>query len=186
MFGAVTLSLLFALTWTTLLTPRKSEGNLKNFGVKERSKAGEVVSKVADKVLSESGYDLVRPLVPYVKECEQEFGVPANVLLAILYEEAVHRKPVDLRTFGVAQLGVGELVAQGLPPDSSLLTNDRLSVWLLAKKLKRLQGVTGSLRAAITLHNGYTDYLGSVQRRARDPRLLSLLTQSSISPTYVT
>jgi hypothetical protein len=102
--------------------------------------------------------------------------------LAVLYEEALHRKPIDIETHGAAQLGVGELTAQGLPPDVSLLENDRFAVWLLGRKLLRLKLETGSFTDALTLHNGYTDFASSVEKRSRDPLLLSLLTQRRYTP----
>lgn len=153
---------------------------LANYGVRNRSVGGTLTSKVADHVLAENAYGAVANLVPYVKETAEVFNIPANVLLAILYEEAAHRKPIDVNTFGVAQLGLGELMEQGLPPDPDLYSNDRFSVWMLARKLRRLQAETGSLQAAITLHNGYSDYLPSIQHRARDPRLLQLLEAKKI------
>ncbi len=164
--------------------PLETTSELKNFGVRDRSVGATLTSKVADRILSEQGYDRVALLVPYVKECSKIFNIPSNVLLAILYEEAIHRKPIDVQTFGVAQLGVGELVAQGLPPDMTLYGNDRFSVWMLARKLKRLQLQTGSLQTAITLHNGYYDYLPAIQRRARDPRIRQLLDSRRIPKVF--
>jgi hypothetical protein len=161
------------------------KGELSNYGVKERSVGGTLTGKVAKKVLSERSYERVELLVPYVKECSKIYNIPANVLLAILYEEEVHRKPVDIQTFGVAQLGVGELVIQGLPPDATLYDNDRFSVWILTRKLKRLQSSTGSLQTAITLHNGYYDYLPAIQRRAKDRALLQLLEMKKKRKTLI-
>lgn len=167
---------LAALIAGFLLYPSSTQQpQLANYGVRNRSVGATLTSKVADRVLAENAYAAVTNLVPYARESAAVFNIPANVLLAILYEEAAHRKPFDVHTFGVAQLGLGELVAQGLPPDPDLYSNDRFSVWMLARKLRRLQEETGSLQAAITLHNGYSDYLPSIQRRARDPRLLQLL-----------
>jgi hypothetical protein len=151
------------------------KGDLSNYGIKERSIGGTLTSKVADKILADRVYNRVELLVPFVKECAKEYNIPENVLLAILFEEALHRKPIDIQTFGVAQLGTGELIAQGLPPDPNLYSNDRFSVWMLARKLKRLQLRTGSLQTAITLHNGYYDYLPAIRKRASDPGLLQLL-----------
>jgi len=164
----------------------RQQPHLANYGVRNRSVGGVLTSKVADRVLAENAYSAVTNLVPYAKETELVFNIPANVLLAILYEEAAHRKPIDVNTFGVAQLGLGELAIQGLPPDPHLYDNDRFSVWMLARKLRRLQAETGSLQAAITLHNGYSDYLPSIQRRARDPRLLQLLEARKIHKVFTT
>jgi len=162
----------------------RGKPELVNYGVKSRSIGGTLTSKVANTVLADNGYRRVASLVPYTQECEKVFNIPASIILAILYEEATHRKPIDIKTFGVAQLGVGELLVQGLPPDSTLYSNDRFSVWMLARKIKRLQIQTGSLQKAITLHNGYTDYLDAVQKRARDPKLLQLLESKHLYPVY--
>ncbi len=167
-----------------LTLPVEKTTELKNYGVKDRSVGGAFTSRVADKILVNKGYEEVSRLVPFVKEAAGVFELPPEILLAILYEEAVHRKPVDLQTFGVAQLGVGELVAQGLPPDMTLYGNDRFSVWMLARKLKRLQLQTGSLQTAITLHNGYYDYLPAIQSRARDPRIRQLLESRRIPKVF--
>ena len=151
------------------------KGKLHNYGVKHRSVGATVTSEVADEVLAEQTYAKTAELVPWVKEASKKYHLPPNVLLAILYEEIAHRKPVDVTTFGVAQIGLKELVEQGLPPDTRILDDDRLCVWILARKLVRLQRMTGSLQTAITLHNGYYDYLPLIQIRSRDPRILQLL-----------
>jgi len=184
--NVVLLGVVVGFSLATLTSAPRYDGELQNYGVKGRSHIGSITSSLADGVMSRRGYNQVAELVPYVKECEEVFGIPANVLLAILYEEAVHRKPVDLQTFGVAQIGVGELLAQGLPPDPALLENDEFSVWMLARKLKRLQAKTGSLQTAIILHNGFSDYLTSVQARAKDPMIRMLLEQENFVPTYET
>jgi hypothetical protein len=167
-----------------LTLPVEKTTELKNYGVRERSVGGTLTSEVADKIFVNKGYEEVSRLVPYVKECSKVFDLPPEILLAILYEEAVHRKPVDLQTFGVAQIGVGELLQQGLPPDPDLLNNNRFSVWILARKLKRIQIETGSLRKAIILHNGYSDYLKKIEKRATDPRIKALLNQKHSYPVF--
>lgn len=174
--------ILLAAGLLTLPVERSTE--LKNYGVKDRSVGGAFTSSVADKVFVNKGYEEVSRLVPYVKECAEVFQLPPETLMAVLYEEAVHRKPVDLQTFGVAQIGVGELLQQGLPPDPALLENDRFSVWVLARKLKRLQVQTGSLKKAIILHNGYSDYLRMIEKRATDPRLKELLHKKHLYPVF--
>jgi hypothetical protein len=127
----------------------------------------------------------VQKYVPFVKEAARTHKIPANVLLAILFEEELHRKPVDLRTFGPAQIGLGELVIQGLPPRRDLLEDPEVSIYLLASKLKRVQQQTGSLQTAITLHNGYSDYLYMIQKSARDPRLLEMLESVQLKETVL-
>jgi len=122
-------------------------------------------------------YEKLETLVPYIKRASKQFNIPENVIAAVLYEEILHRKPVDVKTFGVAQLGLKELTIQGLPPKRELLDDNEVSVWLLASKLRRLQNETGSLKDAIILHNGYYDYYDSVRKTAKDPKVLTLLSQ---------
>ena len=76
-------------------------------------------------------------------------------------------------------MGVGELQKQGLPPDESLLESDRLSVWMLGKKLQRLQKEHRSLQVAIIMHNGYYDYLPQIQNRAKDPKIQQILEEET-------
>ena len=188
MSGKQTHYWLFGLVLLGVLIGRMPLGKtteLKNYGVKDRSIAGTLTSQAASEVLSEKGYEVATELTPYVKEASQFFELPPDILLAILYEEAVHRKPVDIETFGVAQVGLEELVIQGLPPDAKLLSNDRFSVWVLARKLKRLQMQTGSLKKAITLHNGYSDYLRMIEKRAADRRIRQLLQEKQTYHTYL-
>jgi len=124
-------------------------------------------------------YEKLETLIPYIKKASKQFNIPENVIAAVLYEEILHRKPVDVRTFGVAQLGLKELMIQGLPPKKELLDDDEVSVWLLASKLRRLQNETGSLRDAIILHNGYYDYYDSVKKSAKDNKIIMMLSQNS-------
>jgi hypothetical protein len=126
-------------------------------------------------LLQERTYFKMVEYAPYVHSASERFRIPPNVLMAILYEEEIHRKPVDIRTYGPAQLGVAELELHGLPPDYRLLQDPYISIWLLASKLRRLQNSTGSLETAITLHNGYSDYHKLVRERAKDPRILMIL-----------
>ena len=147
-----------------------------------------IVSKVVSNVpMSRAmSYQKLQTLIPYIKRASKQFRIPENVIAAVLYEEILHRKPVDVKTFGVAQLGIKELIIQGLPPKKELLDDDEVSVWLLASKLRRLQNETGSLRDAIILHNGYYDYYESVRKTAKDPKVLTLLSQQQRGITILT
>jgi hypothetical protein len=138
-----------------------------------------VISTVVSNVplTKELAHKKLETLVPYIKKASKQFSIPENVIAAVLYEEILHRKPVDIKTFGVAQLGLNEIVLQGLPPKRELLDDDEVSVWLLASKLRRLQNQTGSLKDAIILHNGYYDYYDSVKKSAKDPIIKNLLIQ---------
>ena len=179
---------LFAILFLLSFVPISSQNKtLSNYGVKDRTITPTVISKVVSNVpMSRAmGYQKLQTLVPYIRKASKKFSIPENVIAAILYEEILHRKPVDVQTFGVAQLGLNELVIQGLPPKQSLLEDDEVSVWLLASKLRRLQNETGSLRDAIILHNGYYDYYDSVRKSAKDPKILTLLSQQQRHITVV-
>jgi len=120
---------------------------------------------------------------PFVLAAAEQHNIPANVLMAILYEEGIHRKPFDLSTYGPAQLGLAELGYFNLPPRVDLLEDPEISIHLLAAKLRRLQKQTGSLQTAIILHNGYSDYLGMIQLRAKDPLIIGILEAKIVEET---
>lgn len=172
--------ILFFVPLIFCFVPIESQNKtLNNYGVKDRAVTPTVISNVVSNVpiTKELAYKKLETLVPYIKTASKQFHIPENVLAAILYEEILHRKPVDVKTFGVAQLGLNELITQNLPPKQELLDDDEVSVWLLASKLRRLQNQTGSLKDAIILHNGYYDYYDSVKRSAKNPWILSLINQ---------
>ncbi len=179
------LAILFLLSFVPISSQNKT---LSNYGVKDRTVTPTVISNVVSNVpmTRAMSYEKLETLVPYIKRASKQFNIPENVIAAVLYEEILHRKPVDVKTFGVAQLGLNELVLQGLPPKRELLDDDEVSVWLLSSKLRRLQNQTGSLRDAIILHNGYYDYYDSVRKTAKDPKVLTLLTQQQRRTTILT
>ena len=178
------LAILFLLSFVPISSQNKT---LSNYGVKDRTVTPTVISNVVSNVpMSRAmSYQKLETLVPYIKKESKQFHIPENVIAAVLYEEILHRKPVDVKTFGVAQLGLNELITQGLPPKRELLDDDEVSVWLLASKLRRLQNETGSLRDAIILHNGYYDYYDSIRKTAKDPKVLTLLSQQQQSITIL-
>jgi hypothetical protein len=159
---------------------------LSNYGVKNRPVGQKVISNAMSsmELLKERTYLTVASYLPFVRAASKTHGIPANVLLAILYEEEIHRKPFDIKTYGPAQLGLGELEKQGLPQRLDLLIDPEVSIFILAAKLKRLQKETGSLEVAITLHNGYSDYLLQVRKRAKDPRILQILKANIVRQTF--
>ena len=170
------------LALATVIPVPSPERHLGNYGVKERTVAPTVISGLASHTptLREMAFRRITELVPFIRNASADHNIPENVLAAVLYEEIVHRKPMDLRTFGVAQLGVKELEIYGLPPDPNLLESDELSVWLLGAKLRRLQDKSGSLRNAIILHNGYYDFHKSVAKTAKDLRIISILNTRNV------
>ena len=155
------------------------EQHLARYKIKTRDVGSTATSKLVSSMFANRTYAELRLLRPYVLEASIASKIPPNVIMAILFEELVHRKPMDVKTHGVAQIGVGELQKQGLPPDESLLENDRLSVWLLGKKLQRLQKEHRSLQFAIIMHNGYYDYLPQIQNRAKDPKIKQILEEET-------
>lgn len=172
---------IFIILLLLSFVPLKSQNKtLGNYGVKDRTITPTLISNTVSNIplTQEMTYKKLETLVPYIKKASQKFNIPENVIAAVLYEEILHRKPVDVKTFGVAQLGINELVKQGLPPKQQLLEDDEVSVWLLASKLRRLQNETGSLKSAIILHNGYYDYYDSVRKSAKNSKILSLLAKS--------
>lgn len=179
------LAILFLLSFVPISSQNKT---LSNYGVKDRTVTPTVISNVVSNVpmTRAMSYEKLETLVPYIRRASKQFNIPENVIAAVLYEEILHRKPVDVKTFGVAQLGLNELVLQGLPPKRELLDDDEVSVWLLSSKLRRLQNQTGSLRDAIILHNGYYDYYDSIRKTAKDPKVLTLLTQQQRRTTILT
>ncbi len=172
---------LFALLWVPLGT-----SELRNKGVKNRPVAQKAVSTVIDTVpvLQNRMYDYLSSVKPFVLLASKRHDIPPNVLMAILFEEGMHRKPVDISTFGPAQMGLGELERQGLPARVELLEDDEIAIFILAAKLRRLQLESGSLRDAILLHNGYSDYHRLIQLRAKDPRILEILHRQFTRETY--
>ena len=160
-----------------LTTAPARRDHLSRFGVRERGIGAKAVSKAvsAVEINLDRTYRKLEEIAPYVNAASMRYGVPREIVAAILFEEILHRKPIDIATFGVAQLGVGELEAAGLPQNPALLENDEISVWLLARKIRRLRDRTGSIGDAVTLHNGYYDFRASVFERSRDPLLLGIL-----------
>ena len=177
--------ILIALLLLSFVPLKSQNKTLNNYGVKDRTITPTLISNTVSNIplTQEMSYKKLETLVPYIKKASQKFHIPENILAAVLYEEILHRKPVDVKTFGVAQLGINELVKQGLPPKQKLLEDDEVSVWLLASKLHRLQNETGSLKDAIILHNGYYDYYDSVKKSANNSKILMLLDQKKKKKT---
>lgn len=162
----------------------KADPILGRYGVRDRSLAGVLAGKVASKVepLQERSYRNIEEWSFYINQCSAIYKIPPVTLAAILYEEGVHRKPIDLQTYGPAQLGLGELEKQGFPKDPAILEDPELSILILSRKLYRLRKEHGSLDKAITLHNGFTDYLKQIKAREKDPRIRMILTVKRIYP----
>lgn len=161
-------------------------------------------------------------LQPVVLRESRRTGINPMLLAAILFDEMQHAKPGEdlplaahsglFSTHGPAQLGLSEMVKQGLlRPDASdaeiqaarneLLDPDR-NVALLAGKMSRLLrllelspaktfAVSGNASHAKTvatlayLHNGKLDYPTRILRYMQDPELHGLIfgrTTKALSP----
>jgi hypothetical protein len=154
----------------------------------------------------------LQDLQPVVQQVSRRTGINPMLLTAILFDEIQHAKPGEglpiaahsglFSTLGPAQLGVSELVKQGLLPQNptaeqvaaareELLDPDR-NVALLAGKLTRLlrllehdpsatHDVSGQRQHAKTvatlayLHNGKLDYPARILRYMQDPELHGLV-----------
>ena len=162
---------------------RTDNTSLENYGVKDRSISSTIISKVIsiNPIVKNFAYKKLETLIPYIKDASKKYDIPENIIAAILYTEIIHKSwhPIDLKTFGIAQLGLEELKLQNLPMDKKILNNDEVSVWLLTAKLRRLQNQTGSLRDAIILHNGYYDYYDLVSESSKDPKILIFFSKNT-------
>lgn len=172
-----------------LLSPSKDYPlELESYGVKRRSQGGKLVSNIVtvSSVTSEASYAQIEQWTIHIHEAGEVYKISPVTLAAILFEEALHRKPIDVQTIGPAQLGLDELEIQNLPRDRRLLEDPEISIWILARKLNRLRRETGSLDRAIILHNGFNDFLFSVRKREQDSRLRMILEMSRIRPLTIT
>jgi hypothetical protein len=160
--------------------------------------------------------DSLRPVV--IKESKRT-GVNPMLLTAILFDEMQHAKPGEdlplaahsglFSTLGPAQLGLSEMVKQGLLPANAseeqleearnqLLDPER-NVALLAGKMARLLAVLernpattfnvsvnrGNAKTVATLaylHNGKLDYPARILRYMQDPELHGLIFSARSKP----
>jgi len=151
-------------------------------------------------------------LRPAVLAESQKRGVNPMLVMAVLFDEMQHAKPGEsnpiaahsglFSTLGPAQLGLGEMVHQGLlRPDASeaelqrarsQLLDPQRNVALLVGKFARLSAELGysrhrmleasqsprdakSIAVLAYLHNGKLDYPRRVLRYMQDPELHALL-----------
>ncbi len=154
----------------------------------------------------------IEALAPAIRREAKRSGINPMLLSAILFDEMQHAKPGEdsrflvhsglLQTHGPAQLGVEELMHQGLLPRDAgpealqaareeLLDPER-NVALLAGKMSRLSKALGipsrhQLQASSShrdahwiatlayLHNGKLDYPTRILRYMQDPALHGLI-----------
>ena len=159
-------------------------------------------------------------LRPVVLQESKRTGVNPMLLTAILFDEMQHAKPGEdlpiaahsglFSTLGPAQLGLSEMVKQGLLPANAsdaqltaarnqLLDPDR-NVALLAGKMARLLTVLGrepattynvslnrghakTVATLAYLHNGKLDYPARILRYMQDPELHGLIFSARSKPT---
>ena len=151
----------------------------------------------------------LRPIV--VRESRRQ-RVNPMLVMAVLFDEMQHAKPGEAHplaahsglfsTLGPAQLGIGEMVHQGLLPKDATeqqlqqartrLLDPEFNVTLLVGKFSRLRDELGFSRSTLLnasrspreakslavlayLHNGKLDYPRRVLRYMQDPALHALL-----------
>ena len=154
----------------------------------------------------------LQTLQPVIQQVSRRSGINPMLLTAILFDEIQHAKPGErlpiaahsglFSTLGPAQLGVSELVKQGLLPENpsdeqvaaareQLIDPDR-NVALLAGQLSRLLRVleqsptatydvsrqrphAKTVATLAYLHNGKLDYPARILRYMQDPELHGLV-----------
>jgi hypothetical protein len=151
-------------------------------------------------------------LRPVILQESRRQGINPMLVTAVLFDEMRHAKPGEnhpiaahsglFQTHGLAQLGVGEMVHQGLlPPDPSAeqlswardqLLDPEQNVRLLVGKFARLKGALDlpsaevlqasrsereakALATLAYLHNGKLDYPRRILASMQDPELHALL-----------
>lgn len=157
-------------------------------------------------------YSRLEDLRPVVLSESRRRGVNPVLVMAVLFDELQHAKPGEshplaaqsglFSTLGPAQLGLGEMVHQGLLPADpseaqvqdarSKLLDPAFNVTLLVGKFARLSHELGysspslpmasrspreakHLAVLAYLHNGKLDYPRRILRYMQDPELHSLL-----------
>jgi len=154
----------------------------------------------------------LQDLQPVIQQVSRRSGINPMLLTAILFDEIQHAKPGEglpiaahsglFSTLGPAQLGVSEMVKQGLVPEhpsdeevaaarEQLLDPER-NVALLAGKLSRLLRLLDqhpnathdvsrqrphakTVATLAYLHNGKLDYPARILRYMQDPELHGLV-----------
>lgn len=151
-------------------------------------------------------------LRPAIWRASRRTGINPMLLAAILFDEIQHAKPGEdlplaahsglFSTLGPAQLGLSEMVKQGLlpsnPSDAQIaaardqLLDPDTNVTLLAGKLHRILGMLGrqprstldvsdnhrnakTVATLAYLHNGKLDYPARILRYMQDPELHGLV-----------
>lgn len=203
-------------------TPAELRELQKRFGVHgPQPRLAQLFTRGMDQLTPLRSHTVTRleTLQPAVLRESRRTGINPMLLAAILFDEMQHAKPGEdlplaahsglFNTHGPAQLGLSEMVKQGLlRPDASadeleaardqLLDPDR-NVTLLAGKLARLLKVLGRTPASTNhvsanpahaktaatlayLHNGKLDYPTRILRYMQDPELHGLIYGQRRSP----
>ena len=199
----------------TSFTPEELQELQRRFGVHgAQPRLGQLFTHGMDQLTPLRNHTVTRleALQPVVLRESRRTGVNPMLLAAILYDEMQHAKPGEdlplaahsglFSTLGPAQLGLSEMVKQGLlakdaGPAEVQAARDQLldperNVALLAGKMSRLLGllervpantndVSVNRRNAKTvatlayLHNGKLDYPARILRYMQDPELHGLV-----------
>lgn len=206
----------------TTFTPEELRELQRRFGVHgPQPKLAQLFTRGVDQLTPLRSHTVTRldALRPVVWRESHRTGINPMLLAAILFDEMLHAKPGEdlplaahsglFSTHGPAQLGLSEMVKQGLlredaSPDevaearNQLLDPER-NVELLAGKMARLLGVLkqpasatfnvsqnrGRAKTVATLaylHNGKLDYPARILRYMQDPELHGLLFSTRKKP----
>jgi len=207
----------------TTFTAAELQELQKRFGVHgPQPKLAQLFTRGVDQLTPLRNHTVTRldTLRPVVLRESRRTGINPMLLAAILFDEMQHAKPGEdlplaahsglFSTHGPAQLGLSEMVKQGLlredasPAEVAEARNQLLdperNVALLAGKISRLLTVLGqgpsatfnvsesrsrakSVATLAYLHNGKLDYPARILRYMQDPELHGLLFGVQRKPT---
>ena len=207
----------------TTFTAEELQELQRRFGVHgPQPKLAQLFTKGVDQLTPLRSHTVTRldALRPVVWRESHRTGINPMLLAAILFDEMQHAKPGEdlplaahsglFSTHGPAQLGLSEMVKQGLlredaSPDEVAAARDQLldperNVELLAGKMARLLAVLkqpasatfnvsqnrGRAKTVATLaylHNGKLDYPARILRYMQDPELHGLIFSVQRKPT---
>lgn len=206
----------------TVFTPQELRELQRRFGVHgPQTPLAQLFTKGLDELTPLRAHTLGRleELRPTILSESARSGVNPMLVTAILFDEMQHAKPGEdlplaahsglFSTHGPAQLGLSEMVHQGLlRPDASpaeiqaardQLLDPRRNVQLLVGKLARMQRLLGiepgrrldassrprdakAIATLAYLHNGKLDYPVRLMRYLQDPELHALIYSGRKTP----
>ena len=166
--------------------------------------------------------DRIHELKPLILRESAILNVNPMLITAILFDEIQHSKPGEsfplvvhsglLKTYGLAQLGISELIHQKILSESptpdevfwarNMLLDPEFNVKILVGKIHRIKlelGLSTSIPLQVNrsyneaksiatlsyLHNGKLDYPGRIMRYMQDPELHELIYSRQAEGPYL-